>query len=298
MTLEIRGVNKSFGAKHVLKDVSFTATSEKTMGLLGRNGHGKTTAMKIIMGIIYADSGEVLLDNAPINRKAVKLGYLPEERGLYQNVTVIDQMTYFGKLRGMKGAAARKAAVSLLEKLEMTEYIKSQAITLSKGNQQKIQLAVTLLNDPDILILDEPFSGLDPVNANLLQELIEENSRLDKIIIFSSHQLASVEEFCQNICIMNHGRIILDGNLREIKNSYPKDKIRVLTGTEQNLREVLKTHEFDETENGFLIRLNEPQEKDGLIEKLMQSQVDIQSFSVESPTLLEIFLEKVGSEDE
>jgi ABC-2 type transport system ATP-binding protein len=305
MTLEIVNINKSYGANHVLKDVSFTATSEKTMGLLGRNGHGKTTAIKVIMGIIYADNGDVLLDGAPINRNDVKLGYLPEERGLYQNVKVLEQMVYFAKLRGMRGKQAKKSALELLEKLEMTEYIKSEAITLSKGNQQKIQLAVTLLNDPDILILDEPFSGLDPVNSRLLQELIEENARKNKLIIFSSHQLASVEEFCQDICIMNHGEIVLAGHLREIKDSYPKDKIRILptTGTENILREALISLEpqgfkFEEkTDESFLVYLNNEADKNQLYSQLTSRDADIHTFAVQSPTLLEIFLEKAGDED-
>ncbi|MDR2166310.1 MAG: ATP-binding cassette domain-containing protein [Clostridiales bacterium] len=282
MLLEIKNINKFYGDNHVLKDVSFTASSSRTLGLLGRNGHGKTTCMKIIMGIIYGDSGEVLLNGAPLKNSGVKLGYLPEERGLYQKVQILEQMVYFGKLRGMSAAAARASAAGLLEKLGMTEYTKKKADSLSKGNQQKIQLGIALLNDPDIIILDEPFSGLDPVNSKILQNLILESVEKSKLIIFSSHQMAQVEEFCQDVCLIKHGEVKLTGNLREIKNSYPKDKILVIT------------------EAGEELKMDAPQDGDlsQIIAEFRQKGVGIESISVLKPSLLEIFLEKVGEGDE
>ena len=282
MLLEIKSLNKFYGKNHVLKDVSFTASSERTLGLLGRNGHGKTTTMKILMGIIYADSGEVFLDGAPLKKSSVKLGYLPEERGLYAKVVILEQMIYFGKLRGMSTRDAKKSATDILEKLGMTEYIKKRADSLSKGNQQKIQLGIALLNDPDIIVLDEPFSGLDPVNSKILQNLITENSAKQKLIIFSSHQMAQVEEFCQDVCIINRGEVKLHGNLHEIKNTYPKDKIRVLTS--HGKEEVL-----DAPVDGCLATVASDFNKRG---------IDIDSISFVKPTLLQIFLETAGDENE
>ena len=284
----------------MLNDVTFSVTSKRTLGLLGRNGHGKSTTMKIIMGILASDSGEVLLDGKAISSTNFKLGYLPEERGLYQKVTILDQMIYFGKLRGLKAADAKKSATELLERLEMTEYIKKKAITLSKGNQQKIQLAIALLNDPDIIILDEPYSGLDPVNSKLLQELIEENAKKSKLILFSSHQLGTVEEFCEDICIINHGEVLLSGNLRDIKEEYPKDKL-LFVPNKDKLKElealltrnsvVAKT---EEDKRGYVVTLTDERKKNALLEVVANGNIDLQSFAVLEPTLLEIFLEKIG----
>jgi len=281
MQLEIKNINKHYGDKHVLKDVSFTASSERTLGLLGRNGHGKTTIMKIMMGIVYGDSGEVLLDGKPLSTSKVKLGYLPEERGLYQKVTILEQMIYFGKLRGMSWNDAKKSSTDILEKLGMTEYTKKKADTLSKGNQQKIQLGIALLNDPDIIVLDEPFSGLDPVNSKILQNLIAENAAKNKLIIFSSHQMAQVEEFCEDICLIKDGEVRLTGNLREIKNSYPKDHVKVVT-------DCGKEDIVAAPADGDLSAVMADYSSRGLA---------VDSVSFVKPTLLQIFLEKVGDDD-
>ncbi|MCL2855073.1 MAG: ATP-binding cassette domain-containing protein [Defluviitaleaceae bacterium] len=282
MLLEIKNINKHYGDKHVLKDVSFAATSGRALGLLGRNGHGKTTTMKIMMGIIYGDSGDVLLDGAPLAKSGAKFGYLPEERGLYQKVKILDQMVYFGKLRGMTFAGAKKTATELLERLDMTEHLKKNAETLSKGNQQKIQLAITLLNDPDIIILDEPFSGLDPVNSKMLQELINENTARGKLLIFSSHQMAQVEEFCKDVCIIKHGVVMLTGSLHEIKNSYPRDKVLVITQDGER-------HLVQAPADGDLASIASEYKVKGMV---------VDSVSIQRPSLLEIFLEKVGEDDE
>jgi len=305
MQLEIRGLNKSYGQKQVLFDVSFTASSRNTLGLLGRNGHGKSTTMKIIMGIIYEDSGEILLDGSPLSHNSVKLGYLPEERGLYQKVKILDQMVYFGTLRGMTGSQAKKAATDLLERLEMTEYIKKNALTLSKGNQQKIQLAIALMSDPEIIILDEPFSGLDPVNSRIMQEIIEEASRKSKLIIFSSHQMPQVEEFCQDICIIKEGRVMLTGNLKDIKESYPKDRLAVVpeAGREAGLMSIITGHlsgyitSYTENNGTIILKLASESAKNQIIQLLAKEGAEINAISIVQPTLLEIFLEKVGDDN-
>ena len=304
MQLEIRNLNKSYGQKQVLFDVNFTASSSNTLGLLGRNGHGKSTTMKIIMGIIYEDSGEVLLDGSPLSRTSVKLGYLPEERGLYQKINILDQMVYFGTLRGMAGPKAKKAATDLLERLEMTEYLKKNAITLSKGNQQKIQLAIALMNDPDIIILDEPFSGLDPVNSRIMQEIIEEASRRSKLIIFSSHQMSQVEEFCRDICIIKEGRVMLTGSLGNIKESYPKNRLSLVPepGCREDLLSIITNHllvfitSYTEENGAFILHLKKEEFKNQIIQLLAEKSAKVNAISVVQPTLLQIFLEKVGDD--
>ncbi|MCL1996146.1 MAG: ATP-binding cassette domain-containing protein [Defluviitaleaceae bacterium] len=302
MLLSVTNLNKSYGSKHVLKDVSFEVKSGRTLGLLGRNGHGKSTTMKIIMGIIYSNSGEVTVDGVPIEKSGLKLGYLPEERGLYQKIKVIDQMIYFGKLRGLTSTQAKTKATDFLEKLEMTEYTQQKANTLSKGNQQKIQLAIAMLNEPDIIILDEPYSGLDPVNSRLLQNIIEESAAQNKTILFSSHQLNTVEEFCRDICIINHGEVLLNGNLRDIKNTYPKNKLLIVpeTGKETQLVQIAKTlkdegycENYKNTEQGLIVTIKDEGTKNTILNKIL-SQTEINSFSIVEPALLEIFLEKVG----
>jgi len=310
MILEIRKINKSFGAFHVLHDVSFAVQSNSTLGFLGRNGSGKTTTIRIIMEIIAADSGEILMDGVKLNRTGLKLGYLPEERGLYQKVAVLEQMIYFGKLKGLTRAGAKKAALRLLEQLEATEYLHREPITLSKGNQQKIQLAIALLHDPDLLILDEPFSGLDPVNAKVLRDVIEENARQAKTILFSSHQLGNVEEFCEDVCLIDRGRVALFGNLREIKDDYPKEKLLLVPEQEGNakLKTMLDTDSrvkgllsgYAPEKNGFLLYLRNPAAKDTLLQILTAaaSGVPLRSFAVVEPSLLDIFLEKVGAAHE
>lgn len=201
MELKVEGINKSFGAKHVLKDISFTARSGVAMDVLGRNGSGKTTTIRIIMDIYSSDSGCVTINGRPGKEfiSKSKIGYLPEERGLYPKRVIADQMAYLGELRGMKAKDARKRGKELLEKLEAGEYFGKKLDTLSKGNQQKIQLAIALINDPEIVILDEPFSGLDPVNAQILKRLVQELVDEGKMVLFSSHQMSYVEQFCDDI---------------------------------------------------------------------------------------------------
>ena len=310
MILEVKNLNKRFGEKHVLKNISFTANSSNTFGLLGRNGSGKSTTIRSIMGILSSDSGEITIDGIRLSDTNFKFGYLPEERGLYQKVTILDQMIYFGSLRGLSKADAKKSALNLLKRLDAEEYAKRKAITLSKGNQQKIQLAIALINDPDIIILDEPYSGLDPVNGKILRDLIEENARLSKIILFSSHQLENVEQFCEDICIIDKGEVILSGNLVGIKDKYPRDKILItpIRGQESILKNALDTNplisaaiiEYTYGKNGFLIALRDINAKNSILNLLTLSDSSpiVHAFSIVEPTLLEIFLEKVGVSNE
>ncbi|MCL2610812.1 MAG: ATP-binding cassette domain-containing protein [Defluviitaleaceae bacterium] len=293
MKLEVNQINKHYGKNHVLKDVSFTATNNRTLGLLGRNGHGKSTIMKVIMGIISSESGTVTLDDEKISQKKFKLGYLPEERGLYPKINIVDQMIYFGKLRGLSASEARKQSLDFLERMEMEEYLKKKAGELSKGNQQKIQLALALLNDPDILILDEPYSGLDPVNSAMLLGFVNEAVQKGKLVIFSSHQLSTVEEFCDDICIINRGEVVSTGNIRDIKKEYPKSELYI-EGIE--LEKHLQGEAFKQDKNGLIVKFDGESHKKQVLTKLIDANVDV--FKIVEPTLLEIFLDKIGESAE
>lgn len=216
MKLEIKNVNKTFDKTQILHDVSFTVESGKAMGFLGRNGAGKTTTIRSLMDVFKADSGEFLLDGKPLDRNKYKIGYLPEERGMYQKIKILDQLIYFGELKGMSKKDAKESAMAGLERLELESYANKKMETLSKGNQQKIQILQAVINDPDIIIFDEPFSGLDPVNAQVLKDIIVEYINKNRIVLFSSHQMNLVEEFCDDITFIKKGHILLSDNLNKL----------------------------------------------------------------------------------
>jgi ABC-2 type transport system ATP-binding protein len=299
MRLEFEHIYKSFGETHVLRDVSFSAQSGRVLGLLGRNGAGKTTIIRILMDIFKADQGRVLLDGKPLLGQSVKIGYLPEERGLYLKLKVSEQMIYLGQLKGLSKARARESSLRLLKRLEADSYFDQKLETLSKGNQQKVQLAIALVHDPGVVALDEPFSGLDPVNAHLLKELILEQVSQDKIVVFSSHQMPYVEEFCQHICILNQGGLVLDGQLREIKKSYPRSRIRIVPERDAaGLAEKLASmrdwlREVKTTDDGEVwVTLHTEKDKQKLFQMVCGQGVD--AISVMEPSLEEIFVEKAG----
>lgn len=307
MELVLDKINKSFGSNHVLKDLGFTARSGSAFGLLGRNGSGKTTTIRIIMDIFPQDSGTVSIDGKSMSKFDGKIGYLPEERGLYPKRVILEQMVYIGELRGMKASDAKKRAEMLLEKLDAGEYLKKKLDTLSKGNQQKIQLAIALINNPDILILDEPFSGLDPVNAKVLKDLVSEMVREGKMVLFSSHQMGNVEEFCDDVCIINKGEIVLEGNLKKIKKSYPRNRVLVTPENddlqafarrienEPSLKGVVTGAALDR--RGCIVTLKNPDDKRRLFSAFDTMGIEMDSFRILEPSLEEIFLEKAGGEN-
>ena len=293
MILELRNIEKSFGEKKVLTGVSFKAEGGKAFGLLGRNGAGKTTSIRILMDVFPANSGEVLIDGQPIDYNKIGIGYLPEERGLYPKKIIIDQLTYFAELKGMSRKEAVKAIDYWLERLGMTEYRNKKLETLSKGNQQKIQLITALAHNPDIVILDEPFSGLDPVNAMLLKDVVKEQIANGKIVLFSSHQMSYIEEFCDSIAILNNGVVALHGDLHDIKRDYPRDRLVVKTETPDAI-----IADFGSTctvmENGnLMIRLADPSEKRATMTRLVEAY-DIDEVKVFEPSLNDIFVEYAG----
>ena len=293
MILELKNIEKSFGEKKVLTGVSFKAEGGKAFGLLGRNGAGKTTSIRILMDVFPANSGEVLIDGKPIDYRKVGIGYLPEERGLYPKKTIIDQLTYFAELKGMSHKAAVKSVDYWLERLGMMEYRNKRLDTLSKGNQQKIQLVTALAHDPDIVILDEPFSGLDPVNAMLLKDVVKEQISKGKIVLFSSHQMSYIEEFCDSIAILNVGKVALHGDLHDIKRDYPRDRLVVRTEYPEQIQTDFGTA-CKVMENGaLLIQLSSPEEKKAVMSRLVE-HYDIDEVKVYEPSLNDIFVEYAG----
>ena len=293
MILELRNIEKSFGEKKVLTGVSFKAEGGKAFGLLGRNGAGKTTSIRILMDVFPANSGEVLIDGQPIDYNKIGIGYLPEERGLYPKKIIIDQLTYFAELKGMSRKDAVKSIDYWLERLGMTEYRNKRLDTLSKGNQQKIQLITALAHDPDIVILDEPFSGLDPVNAMLLKDVVKEQIAKGKIVLFSSHQMSYIEEFCDSIAILNNGVVALHGDLHDIKRDYPRDRLVVRAESPEKI-----LADFGDActvmESGdLMIQLASADEKKAVMARLVENY-DIDEVKVFEPSLNDIFVEYAG----
>lgn len=304
MRLEVQELKKSFGEKEVLHGISFHVESGSALGLLGRNGAGKTTTIRILMDVFKANSGSLLMDGKPFKAKEYQIGYLPEERGLYPKKTVGEQLIYLAMLRGLNAKEAKEQTKNWLARMGVLDYENRKLETLSKGNQQKVQLAQTLLCNPDIVILDEPFSGLDPVNAQILKDVIKEQIDAGKIVIFSSHQMSHVEEFCDEIAIMNHGDIVLSGNLREIKREFGKDRLVVasLSESPEELAELLKTKFSDlldvekVQQSQVVVKEKNEGNKPAIMQKLIAEGVDIEFFGLYEPSLHDIFVEKAGDE--
>ena len=287
MVLEMKDINKSFGAKEVLKGVSFRAEGCSAFGLLGRNGAGKTTSIRILMDVFPADSGQVLLDGKPVDYSKIGLGYLPEERGLYPKKLIGEQLVYLARLKGMGKKAAEQAVDFWLKRLGMEEHKNKRLDTLSKGNQQKIQLITALAHDPEIIVLDEPFSGLDPVNAQLLKDVVKEQIGKGKIVLFSSHQMNYIEEFCDSIAILHQGEVVLSGNLRDIKRSFPRDRLVVRTQSPEKIQAAFPCTQGEKGE--LILLLKAPEEKQAVMQRLTRD-FDIDGVEVFEPSLNDIFV--------
>lgn len=302
MQLTVNEITKSFGEKQALRGISFTAVSGRPMGLLGRNGAGKTTAMRIIMNVFEPDSGSVLLDGRPLDLRRDRLGYLPEERGLYRKTNVREQLCYFGRLRGLSRADAAAATDAWLERLGLGEYANKKLETLSKGNQQRVQLALTLLNDPEVIILDEPFSGLDPVNAVQLREIVAEQAKKGKLVIFSSHQMGSVEAFCDDIMILNQGRAVVSGTLAGIRAGYPRDRVRLVPAADTDVEALAAAAApfgaFEQAREGYTVTLTDASRRGELLRTLVGGGFELDTFETVEPTLEEIFVSAAGEEPE
>lgn len=294
MGLIVKNVNKSFGDKHVVDNISFSLDKPGVFGLLGTNGAGKTTTIRMILGIIKKDSGEITWNGKAVTRGNVNFGYLPEERGLYPKSTIYDQLIYFANLKGLDKMAAEKAVKMWLDKLNLMEYINSPAEKLSKGNQQKVQFITAMLHDPDLIVLDEPFSGLDPVNTEILSKIMKDLVKSGKYIIMSSHQMSVIEEFCSDLVILNRGKTVLSGNLKEIKDSYETNKVLIETTDEiDEILKKLKVDVLDKNDDEYLVSAD-ADDRSKLLKELVKNNIDVKTFKVIKPTLHEIFIEKVG----
>ena len=304
MKLEVANLHKTFGETEVLHGISFSVESGRALGLLGRNGAGKTTTIRILMDVFKANEGSVTLDGKKFSPKNIGIGYLPEERGLYPKKTVSEQLLYLACLRGMKKGQAQEALKYWLSRMGVEEYANRKLETLSKGNQQKVQLASTLIHNPPVVILDEPFSGLDPVNAQVLKEVIKEQISGNKLVIFSSHQMSYVEEFCNDIVIMNHGEAVLSGDLREIKTRFGHGRLILslggLSGAETR-KQVEERFAFLVQVEGIrneqvVLKIRENTEKQQVLKALADSGMDVESFGDYRPSLNDIFVESAGDE--
>lgn len=305
MELQVHDLHKSFDGREVLHGISFSISSGKALGLLGRNGAGKSTTIRILMDVFKADQGNMSMNGKTFHAKDYNIGYLPEERGLYPKKKVSEQLIYLATLRGLSHGEAKANLKRWLKRLGIEEYENRVLDTLSKGNQQKVQLAQTLMCDPDIVILDEPFSGLDPVNSQTLKEVVQEQIQDGKLVIFSSHQMNYVEEFCEDIVILHHGDVVLQGNLKQIKKEYGKNRIviRALYPKKQEFRELLETqcqellHIYEEKDGGFIIELQPNVNKRDVLTRMLELEVDLEAFQLYEASLTDIFVSKAGDEE-
>lgn len=298
MGLKVSNVDKSFSGKKAVDNISFEIDKPGVFGLLGTNGAGKTTTIRMLLGIINKDKGAISWNGKDVKRKHVNFGYMPEERGVYPKTKIFDQLMYFAELKGMRKSKAEEAIKYWLKKLEIEEYINMPAEKLSKGNQQKVQFVIAVMHDPELIVLDEPFSGLDPVNTELLKKIILELVREGKYIIMSSHQMTSIEEFCTDILILNRGKTILKGNLKSIKNSYPANKLEIVVN--KNIDKEIEKLGFDDYENidnRYSIEINSEEKANILFKNLaLIEDLNVIKFELKKPSLNDIFIEKVGAQ--
>lgn len=295
MSLILEKVSKNFVDKKAVDNISFKLEKPGVFGLLGTNGAGKTTTIRMILGIIKKGSGEITWNGKPVERKHVNFGYLPEERGVYPKVKIEDQLMYFASLKGMDKKEAKEAIEKWAKKLKVEEYLKMPAEKLSKGNQQKIQFITAVIHNPELIVLDEPFSGLDPVNTEIIKNIIIELVAEGKYIIMSAHQMATIEEFCTEILILNKGKTVLQGNLKEIKETYPANRIEI--DTNQDIRNYIEKYELqieNEKDNQYIIKISEEEKAHNLLSDLIKNNIQVNKFEIKKPTLNDIFIEKVG----
>lgn len=298
MGLKLEMVSKRFVGKQAVDNISFEVDKPGVFGLLGTNGAGKTTTIRMLLGIIKKDTGEITWNGKPVERKTVNFGYLPEERGVYPKTKIYDQLMYFAELKGMNKSDADTEIKKWAKVLKVEEYLPMPAEKLSKGNQQKIQFMTSIIHNPELIVLDEPFSGLDPVNTEILKNVIIDLVKQGKYIIMSSHQMASIEEFCTDILILNKGKTVLKGNLKEIKNTYKANRLEI--STDKNIDAYIKEFnmiiEFSKN-NEYSIKIDSEEKAHELLEKLVSEKVSINKFEIKKPTLNDIFIEKVGEQE-
>ena len=295
MSLVLKNVSKTFVGKKAVENISFSLEKPGVYGLLGTNGAGKTTTIRMLLGIIKKDSGEITWKGKPVDRKNVNFGYLPEERGVYPKTKIFDQLMYFAELKGMKKKEAVNSINKWAKELKVEEYLQMPAEKLSKGNQQKIQFMTAIIHNPELVVLDEPFSGLDPVNTEILKNIIIDLVKNGKYVIMSAHQMATIEEFCSDILILNKGKTVLQGNLKQIKEAYPANRAEI--NVNQDISAYIKEFELEienETNNNYILKIADEEKAHKLLNKLVSKGIKVDKFEIKKPTLNDIFIEKVG----
>jgi ABC-2 type transport system ATP-binding protein len=298
--LEIRNLSKTFGSLKAVDNVSFTVPEGSIFGLIGRNGAGKTTTIRMMMNIYLPDSGEVILRGTKVGQEFKdKVGYLPEERGLYKKMKVLETLLYFAELKGKSGKEIEKKALQYLKRFDLSDRKLAKVEDLSKGNQQKIQFIATILHDPDFIILDEPFSGLDPINTNLLKEIILEMKQKGKVIIFSTHLMDFAEKMCDHIAMIDKGQIIVNGSLAEIKQKYSQKNVSLnYEGDISFLKGHPIVEKMEDFGNSLGIRVNHPSQTQELLKLLVDHNILVKKFNANDISLHEIFIELAGKETE
>ncbi len=297
--LEVKNLTKTFDKLVAVDNASFEVPEGSIFGLIGRNGAGKTTTIRMMMNIYLPDSGEVVLRGVKVGQEFKnQVGYLPEERGLYKKMKVIDILLYFAEIKGKTGREVHKRADEYLKRFELYDRRLSKIEDLSKGNQQKVQFIATILHDPEFIILDEPFSGLDPINTNLLREIILEMKQKGKIIIFSTHLMDFAEKMCDHIVMIDHGKIILKGALNEVKSKYAQKNVSLTyEGDISFLNGNPIVDKIANYGNTTGIKLKEPNQTQQLLRLLLDKNVTIKKFDANDISLQEIFIELAGHED-
>ncbi|MBR5420874.1 MAG: ATP-binding cassette domain-containing protein [Lachnospiraceae bacterium] len=315
MGLEVKDLSKKYGEKTVVDHISFSMEKPGVYALLGTNGAGKTTTIRMMLDMLDKDSGEVLWNGQPLSFNNCNIGYLAEERGLYQKYSLMDQIMYFGRLRGVSDSVLKGKIRYWSERLKLDEYLYPQAATdargrtkkvkpkspdqLSKGNQQKIQFLIAMLSEPELLVLDEPFSGLDPVNTDILKDVVREQIAAGKYIIMSSHQMAAVEEFCTDITIMSRSRALVQGNLNEIKKNYGRVKLGLKCEKDAHeYIEKLGITILSEKENEYELRVTGDTQANALLWELVNATIPLVRFDLSELSLHEIFVKEVGADEE
>ena len=292
--VELAGVTKAYENKVAVNNLSLSIEAGQMFGLLGPNGAGKTSSIRMMMGITMPDSGQVSLFGRPFERESLeRVGYLPEERGLYKKMKVIEQLVFFGELHGLAADEARKRAVSWAKRLEIDDSLMKKTEELSKGMQQKIQFIAALLHDPGLIVMDEPFSGLDPVNATLLERTLIELKEQGKAILFSTHRMDQVEKLCDSICLVNKGAAVLEGKMREIKSRYERNRVIVEFDGDASF---LSSKEIAEAKN-FSGHAEIRLQPHGNAQKLLHEAAAVATiyrFELVEPSLEEIFIQTVG----